>query len=246
MSASTIANDGVLMRPTVVREVVDNEGNPIPVIMDRAGNLLPTSYDQQGNLIAQVYDQDGEAMDLIVIDADGNPVEYPNQDFYNEDGEAFDPRMVSPWVPDVKWDLTQEYMVEKYSNPAGIGSCKPTGETVTIEPWVFDKLQEGMREAVRIGTLSREFSGFTIPAAGKTGTAEYCDEVALAKNRCTYGNWPAHAWTVAYAPFDDPEIAVVAFLYNGEEGASVAAPVVHRVLEAYFEFKTIDAALGNQ
>lgn len=246
MSASTIANDGILMRPTVVREVVDNEGNAVPVIMDRAGNLLETQYGQEGNLLALVYDQDGAARNVIVVDSDGNPVEHPNQDFYTQDGEVFDPRLVSPWVPDVKWDLTQEFLIEKYANPAGIGSCKPTGETVTIEPWVFDMLQQGMREAVRIGTLAREFNGFTVPAAGKTGTAEYCDEVALAKNRCIYGAWPAHAWTVAYAPFDDPEIAVVAFLYNGEEGASVAAPVVRRVLEAYFELKTIDAALGIQ
>ncbi len=246
MSAATVANNGVLMRPTVVREVVDNEGNPVPVIMDRAGNLLPTQYDTAGNLLAQVYDERGIANYIIVIDAEGNPVEYPNQNFYTEDGDVLSPRLVSPWVPDVKWDLTKEFKIEKYTNPAGIGACKPTGETVTIEPWVFEELQKGMREAVRGGTLAREFAQFTVPAAGKTGTAEYCDEVALAGNRCTYGNWPAHAWTVAYAPYDDPEIAVVAFLYNGEEGASVAAPVVHRVLEAYFELKAIDASLGIQ
>jgi penicillin-binding protein 2 len=50
---------------------------------------------------------------------------------------------------------------------------------------------------------------------------------------------------VGYAPFDEPEIAVVAFLYNGGEGASVAGPVVRRILQAYFELKAIDATLGN-
>ena len=102
-----------------------------------------------------------------------------------------------------------------------------------------------MRGAVQFGTLAKEFGDFSVSAAGKTGTAEYCDEVALAKNRCQYGNWPSHAWTVAYAPFDDPEIAVVAFVYNGNEGASVAAPIVRLVLDAYFELKTIDSQLGN-
>jgi penicillin-binding protein 2 len=54
--------------------------------------------------------------------------------------------------------------------------------------------------------------------AGKTGTAEYCDKYAREKLRCEPGTWASHAWTVAYAPFDDPEIAVVAFVYNGNEG----------------------------
>ena len=106
-----------------------------------------------------------------------------------------------------------------------------------------------MRLAVTQGTLSIEAVGFQkvdIAAAGKTGTAEYCDEFAAAKNLCKPGDWPTHAWTVAYAPYENPEIAVVAFVYNGGEGASVAGPIVRRVIEAYFELKSIDVALGNQ
>jgi penicillin-binding protein 2 len=36
----------------------------------------------------------------------------------------------------------------------------------------------------------------------------------------------------------------VAFAYNGGEGASVAAPIVARVLKGYFELKAIDLAQG--
>jgi len=99
-----------------------------------------------------------------------------------------------------------------------------------------------MRRAVTVGTLKNEFKGETIAVAGKTGTAEYCDKFAQAKNRCQPGNWPSHAWTIAFAPYENPEIAVVAFVYNGEEGASVAAPIVHQVLDAYFQLKKIDTA----
>jgi penicillin-binding protein 2 len=120
-----------------------------------------------------------------------------------------------------------------------------TGEKTIVESWVVEKVQEGMRLAVTEGTLAREFENVIIPAAGKTGTAEYCDEYALAKNLCQPGAWPSHAWTVAYAPYENPEFAVVAFVYNGGEGASVAGPIVRRLLEAYFEIKSIDAALGN-
>jgi penicillin-binding protein 2 len=92
------------------------------------------------------------------------------------------------------------------------------------------------------GTLQRTFEGFPIAVAGKTGTAEYCDDVALSQNRCQFGSWPTHSWTMAYAPYEDPEIIVLAFCYNGGEGASVAAPVVARVIKAYFELKSIDIA----
>jgi penicillin-binding protein 2 len=50
---------------------------------------------------------------------------------------------------------------------------------------------------------------------------------------------------LSYAPFEDPEIIVVAFAYHGGEGASVAAPIVSRVIQAYFELKAIDNAREN-
>jgi penicillin-binding protein 2 len=98
-----------------------------------------------------------------------------------------------------------------------------------------------MRAAVTSGTLEDTFENFSIPVAGKTGTAEYCDTFANEKGLCIPGSWPSHAWTTAYAPYDVPEIAVVAFAYNGGEGASVAGPIVRRTIEAYFELKTIDS-----
>ena len=57
-----------------------------------------------------------------------------------------------------------------------------------------------------------------IPSAGKTGTAEYCDDVAQSRNLCKREAWPTHAWYGAYAPPDNPEIAVLAFVYDGGEG----------------------------
>ena len=95
------------------------------------------------------------------------------------------------------------------------------------------------------GTLKNLFAGFPIAVAGKTGTAEYCDDVAREANRCNFGAWPTHSWTLSYAPYEDPEIIVIAFAYNGGEGASVAGPIVERVLRAYFELKALDIAQGK-
>ena len=177
LSAATIANNGKLMQPQLVKDVLDGEGN-----------------------------------------------------------------VVQSFSPVMKWDITKDNVIQEYSETT-VRGCEPiVGQTKNVEPWVIDKVQEGMRRAVTQGTLAREFAFANIPAAGKTGTAEYCDIYAQAKNRCIPGNWPSHAWTVAYAPYEDPEIAVVAFVYNGGEGASVAGPIVRQLLNSYFELKSIDMA----
>ena len=182
LSASTIANDGVLMRPTILQEILDSDGT-----------------------------------------------------------------VIRSFLPDQVRDITTDPVIDVFDDPSSPGGCesKLTGEKKTVEPWVIEKVQEGMRMAVLNGTLTNEFENVNISAAGKTGTAEYCDKYANDKNLCIPGNWPTHAWTTAYAPFEDPEIAVVAFVYNGGEGASVAGPIVRQLLEAYFEIKAGDTAAQN-
>ena len=251
-SAATVANNGKLIRPTIVREVVDGDGDTIPVVMDENGNLLDIEVDGLGRIIAHVFDAQGEPFDLVVLDENEELYDYYYDvdgtiqgQVYDQDGDPIRPTLISPFAPDMKWDLTVDNMIEVYSNPEGIGSCKPTGEYTNVQDWVFTALQTGMRQATAVGTLSDTaylFGNYSIPVAGKTGTAEYCDTVSLEKNLCIPGNWPTHAWTVAYAPFDDPEIVVVAFMYNGGEGASVAGPVVRQMIDTYFELKAIDAA----
>jgi penicillin-binding protein 2 len=151
--------------------------------------------------------------------------------------------IILPFEPEIKWDITVDPMIDVYSDPTSAGGCeaKLTGEQIIVEPWVVEMIQEGMRAAVTSGTLEDIFENIGIAVAGKTGTAEYCDTFANEKGLCIPGSWPSHAWTLAYAPYDNPEIAVVAFAYNGGEGASVAGPIVRRTLEAYFELKTIDS-----
>lgn len=154
-------------------------------------------------------------------------------------------RLIQPFRPRLKWDITQTPLIHEFNCEAGY--CDETGTLKTVQPWVVEKVREGMRLAVTDprGTLHRVFVEelkFPIAVAGKTGTAEYCDDVALAADRCKFSSWPTHSWTVAFAPFDDPEIAILAFAYNGGEGASVAAPIVGDVMRAYFEIKAADQA----
>ena len=153
---------------------------------------------------------------------------------------------ISPFTANMKWDITKDPKIQVFDCSAGY--CDPTDEKKVVKPETIEAVRMGTRLAVTenpLGTLNRVFNELhpiSIAVAGKTGTAEYCDDVAGKANRCQFGSWPTHAWTLAYAPYDDPEIIVLAFAYNGGEGGSVAAPIVARVMQAYFELKAIDLA----
>lgn len=74
-------------------------------------------------------------------------------------------------------------------------------------------------------------------AAGKTGTAEFCawdPEIEDCADRLPGGFLPFHAWYVGYAPYDNPEIAVVVFVYNGGEGSTIAVPATQKIMDYYF------------
>jgi penicillin-binding protein 2 len=113
-----------------------------------------------------------------------------------------------------------------------------------LAPETIRLVQEGLRQTVTDGTLSGlRIYGETVPivnlpginVAGKTGTAEYCDRQAWLKDLCIPGRWPAHAWTFMYAPYENPEVSVIAFVYNGGEGSLIAGPVANDALRAYFQ-----------
>ena len=230
MSGATVANHGKLMQPTVVREVTDEDGNPREVWFNPADFTVwygQESADNQGVKHKAYFNP---------VDP-STKVERPPEGSYQ----------ISPFVPNMKWDITQSPLIEGYSCDQGY--CDKTGQFKVVNPATVDAVRAGTRLAVTdpSGTLHRIFTErypLPIAVAGKTGTAEYCDDVARKANRCQYGSWPTHAWTLAYAPYEDPEIIVVAFAYNGGEGATVAAPIVARVIKAYFELKSIDVAQG--
>jgi len=84
-----------------------------------------------------------------------------------------------------------------------------------------------------------------ILSAGKTGTAEYCDDVAQAKGLCITNNWPDSLMVCGICPIQWSRNSGGAFVYNGGEGASVSAPIVEQVLQAYFDLKAADISNGT-
>jgi penicillin-binding protein 2 len=75
-----------------------------------------------------------------------------------------------------------------------------------------------------------------VEMGGKTGTAEFCEYIPEEQDcrRDKEDNLPTHAWFTAFAPYENPEIAVVVFLYNGGEGSAAAAPVAQKIMQTYF------------
>ena len=83
--------------------------------------------------------------------------------------------------------------------------------------------------------------------AGKTGTAEFCEYDPEIQDciRDEDGNLLTHASYLAFAPFNNPEIAVMVFVYRGGEGSEAAVPVATRILDAYFTLKGATASAAT-
>jgi len=207
---------------------------PLQVLMSGA-TIANSGKLMQPTVVRQVTDGDGNVV----------PMWFNPENFTVTEFETPGSYQISPFTPNMKWDITVEPLIREYSCDGPY--CTLTDDLKIVDPETVQAVRAGTRRTVTdntFGTLSRLFADFPIAVAGKTGTAEYCDDVARAADRCNFGAWPTHSWTIAYAPFDDPEIAVVAFAYNGGEGASVAGPMVARMVKAYFEIKASDIAQG--
>ncbi len=101
----------------------------------------------------------------------------------------------------------------------------------------LELVRQGMRGAVAgpAGT-AHAINVPGIAVAGKTGTAEYFIDRNKdgIPDRDRDGNLPTHAWFVSFAPYDDPEIAVVVFVFGGGEGSTTAVPTTAEILNYYF------------
>ena len=107
-----------------------------------------------------------------------------------------------------------------------------------VEPQFIQLIQQGLRAVVEWpqGTAHEYFDVPGVMVSGKTGTAEYCDEYPQCLDRDGRVK-TSHAWFAAYAPSNNPEIAIVAFIYGGGEGSQVAVPVANKIFRYYFGIK---------
>jgi penicillin-binding protein 2 len=101
-------------------------------------------------------------------------------------------------------------------------------ENINIKKENLDAIFAGMKSVTGDsgGTAYGTFSSFPIEVAGKTGTA-------------TASSGSDNAWFVGFAPYDDPEIAVVVIVEHGGHGY-YTAPAVKDIMEEYFGYNNDD------
>jgi penicillin-binding protein 2 len=145
-------------------------------------------------------------------------------------GVANEGRLTLPQVVEKVEDVYGKTLKEY--PPVELGKAHVSQKTLEI-------IQDGLRGAINDphGTgsacLLKE-----VKVAGKTGTAQV---VAMPEDfkRGEMNRIPLkfrdHAWFVAYAPFEDPKIAVVVLVEHGGFGASAAAPIAKKVIEQYLD-----------
>ena len=133
--------------------------------------------------------------------------------------------------------LLKPHLVKEIENPI----TKDTRLTVpkddgriNVAQSDIDVVKRAMVGVVTNGTASKVFIGAPYQAAGKTGTAQvYSLQGANYKGHAIPENLRDHALFIAFAPADNPKIALALIVENGGWGAEVAGPIARRVLDYY-------------
>lgn len=113
---------------------------------------------------------------------------------------------------------------------------QPEFSRVPIAPENFEIVVEGLFRVVNAGGTGRAagIPGYDI--CGKTGTSQ-----VLTKENPNYSTlvkekrYRPHSWFTAFAPRDNPQVALVVLVENGGDGGATAAPIARQIFQKYFE-----------
>jgi penicillin-binding protein 2 len=125
--------------------------------------------------------------------------------------------------------VMQPYLVQKIISPDGkvVQQFSPNMvREVNVSPETMEVIREGMHMVTLppSGTAAGVFAGAPYQVAAKTGTAEVGDPT---------GN--TNALFVAFAPFDEPKIAVSVVLGYGGKGSGISGPVARQIIDEFFK-----------
>lgn len=137
------------------------------------------------------------------------------------------------------------HLVKTVKNPK-TGTIMPTvtepSHVIDLDPANLEVIRNAMLEVTRTGTARRAFANAPYQAAGKTGTAQVFSlrgtryDAANVKERLR-----DHAVFMAYAPAEDPQIALALIVENGGWGSTVAAPVARTIFDYWLAPEMVTA-----
>ena len=139
-------------------------------------------------------------------------------------GTVVNPTIIKSVLKSDGTEISKEEIKNYTNEKLGIEN---TDDGITISDESINVAKEGMRMAASEagGTAYNIFKNFNIEVAGKTGSAE--------AGKDSSGNDLVNAWFVCFAPYENPEVAVVVMIENGGHG-NYAAEVARDVLTQYF------------
>lgn len=114
--------------------------------------------------------------------------------------------------------------------------------TIPLKPENLAVIKNAMIGVNKEGTGARAFAGAPYVAAGKTGTAQVFSYKGVEhKTEQMQAALRDHALFIAFAPADQPKIALAVLVENGGFGAQAAAPIARMVFDYYLLGKVPDA-----
>ncbi|WP_397475140.1 penicillin-binding protein 2 [Pusillimonas sp.] len=135
------------------------------------------------------------------------------------------------------------HLVSKIRNPE-TGDTIPTSieptHVIDLKPENLKVVREAMVDVLKTGTARRAFSDAEYEAAGKTGTAQVYSLRGAKYNAAEIEErLRDHALFMAFAPVDNPKIALALIVENGGWGATVAAPIARTVFDYWLDPKRV-------
>lgn len=139
-------------------------------------------------------------------------------------GKRINPTIIKSVIDDNGNEISKDE-IRRFANEK-LGVTEEVVENLNISEENLRAVREGMRGVTTEsgGTAYSVFRNFNIEVAGKTGSAQT-------------GTAYTNAWFAGFAPYDNPEIAVVVFVENGRHGSSTAE-VVRDIIKEYFGMNT--------
>ena len=129
----------------------------------------------------------------------------------------------------------QPHLVNEVIDPI-TGEKTPTvtapSHVIPLQQANIDVVKKALIDVTRSGTARRAFSNAAYQAAGKTGTAQVFSLRGAKYNASAIDErLRDHALFMAYAPAEDPQIAIGLIVENAGWGATIAAPVARSVFD---------------
>ncbi|NLL81493.1 MAG: penicillin-binding protein [Tissierellia bacterium] len=126
--------------------------------------------------------------------------------------------------------------IKNYNNTVSKYEHEPTPERIFLNNYEnLEHVKKGMEMVSKEGTARRIFNNFPVTVGSKTGTAQ-----RSGVNPSTGEKFDDFAWFVAFAPYEDPEIAVATVIFQGGSGG-YAGPLSRDIIAQYLGLNNVES-----